>query len=54
MDERRGKMAAEYRRMAASCLEVADRMSLDSDRARLREMAEGWLDLARHLESEDS
>ena len=44
--------AAEYRRMAASCLEVAERMSLDADRARLLEMARQWLDLAREAEAE--
>jgi len=39
--------AAEYRRQAASCLEVANRMSLKDDRTRTMEMAGQWLDLAR-------
>jgi hypothetical protein len=38
--------AEEYRRQAAACLEAAARMSLHSDRARLLEMAQHWLDLA--------
>ena len=51
MDDPHGK-AAEYRRMAASCLEVAEQMSLNSDRAELMEMAKRWLDLARQIEAE--
>jgi len=33
--------AEEYRREAASCLEVAERMSVHADRARMLEMAQG-------------
>ena len=44
--------AAEYRRMAASCLEVAESMSLKADRAQLLEMARHWLELARKVEAE--
>jgi hypothetical protein len=36
----------EYRREAAACLEVAERMSLSFDRARKLQMAQHWLDLA--------
>jgi len=38
--------------MAASCIEVAERMSLHADRDRLLEMAQHWLDLARKAEAE--
>ncbi len=44
--------AEEYRRMAASCLEVAERMSLKSDRAQLVGTAQHWLELARKAEAE--
>jgi hypothetical protein len=44
--------AARYRREAKACLEVADRVSLRSDRVRMMEMAEGWLQLARKAEAE--
>ncbi len=41
------KMRAErYRREAAACLEVAERMPIASDRARLLEMAQQWLNMA--------
>ena len=39
--------AAEYRKHAAVCLEVAGRMPLEADRARMTEMAQRWLDLAK-------
>jgi len=45
--------AAEYRRMAAQCMELAERMSLRADRARLVEMAAGWLSLAEMAERPD-
>jgi hypothetical protein len=38
--------AEEYRREAAGCLQLAERMSDSADRARLLEMAQDWLDLA--------
>ena len=44
--------AAEYRRLAAGCLEVAERMSLREDRARMMEMAQRWVDLAQKAEAE--
>jgi hypothetical protein len=44
--------AAEFRRQAAACLEVAQRMSLEEDRARMIEMAEHWFELARRAEVE--
>jgi hypothetical protein len=42
--------AAEYRRLAASCLQVAERMSFKEDRTRMIEMAQRWLDLAKQAE----
>jgi hypothetical protein len=45
--------AAEYRRHAASCLEVAERMSLVDDRVRMTEMAQNWLDLAEKFDAEE-
>jgi hypothetical protein len=39
--------AAEYRRIAAECIEVADNMSLAADRERLLAMARNWLSLAK-------
>jgi hypothetical protein len=48
------RRAAEYRQFAADCLEVAERMSLREDRARIKEMAQRWLDLARKAEESES
>jgi hypothetical protein len=45
--------AEEYRREAAACLEVAEKMSLSSDRARLLQMAQHWLDLAVKAETRE-
>jgi hypothetical protein len=42
--------AAEYRKQADACLEVAERMSLSTDRVRMLEMAQYWLELARKAE----
>jgi hypothetical protein len=42
--------AEEYRKMAADCIEVAQRMSLKDDRTRMMEMAQRWLDLAQRAE----
>jgi len=39
--------ASDYRMMAAMCLEIANRMSLDSDRLRLTDRAQQWLELAQ-------
>ena len=42
--------AAEYRRQAALCLELAERISLLDDRERILDMAERFLELAREEE----
>jgi hypothetical protein len=42
--------AAEYRRLAAACIEVAQRMSLKEDRSRMMDMAQRWLELAQEAE----
>lgn len=47
------KRAAEYRKNAAECIAVAERMSAREDRARMTDMARGWLELARELEAEN-
>jgi hypothetical protein len=44
--------AAELRRQAVACFEVAERMSLKADRARMIELAEHWLGLAKRAELE--
>jgi hypothetical protein len=43
--------AAEYRRQAAACLEVAKRTSLREDHALMTEMAQRWLVLAQNAEA---
>jgi hypothetical protein len=43
--------AAEHRQRAADCIDDAQRMSLRSDRERLMEMAQRWLDLAKLAEA---
>jgi len=53
MGEDRQDKAAEYRRQAAACLEVADQMSLASDRELMLQMAQQWLALARQAEGEE-
>ena len=50
MDDPQDK-SADFRRQAAACIEVAQRMSLREDRARMAEMAQRWLDLARQAEA---
>jgi hypothetical protein len=42
--------AAEYRKQAQACLEVAQRMSVRADRERMTEMAQRWLELAQAAE----
>jgi hypothetical protein len=42
--------AAEYRLHAAECLELAERVSDPDDKARLIEMAQGFVELADKLE----
>ena len=44
--------AAEYRKQAAACLEVAERMSLESDRQRMIDMSLYWLGLAEKADAE--
>jgi hypothetical protein len=46
--------AAEYRRFAAECLEVAQRMSLRHDRERMAGMAATWLELAHKAEETEA
>jgi hypothetical protein len=43
---------SDYRLMAAVCLDVASKMPLDSDRARITDMAQKWLELAQRREAE--
>jgi hypothetical protein len=46
--------AADYRRMATECLELAELMSLRADRARLMDMASRWLKLAEDAERRET
>jgi hypothetical protein len=43
--------AAEYRRKANLCFEIARQMSLQKDRHLMLEMAQHWLDMARRAEA---
>jgi hypothetical protein len=43
--------AAEYRKSARECLDVAERMSLGADRQRMMSMAQRWLQLAEKAEA---
>ena len=43
---------SDYRLMAAVCLDVASKMPLDSDRARITDLAQKWLELAQRREAE--
>lgn len=43
--------AAEYRKQAAGCLEVAERMSLESDKQRMIDMSLYWLELAEKADA---
>jgi hypothetical protein len=52
MTMREQHKASDYRAMAAMCLEVASQMSLDSERTRLNDVAQKWLDLAKTSEAE--
>jgi hypothetical protein len=45
--------AAECRRQAAICLDVAQRISLKEDKDRMMQVAEHWLELAKRAEAED-
>jgi hypothetical protein len=44
--------ADHYRRMATQCIDLAQQMSARVDRARLMEMASGWLRLAEKGEAD--
>jgi hypothetical protein len=46
------EMAAEFRRQAAICLDVAQRISLKEDKERMMQVAEHWLELAKRAEAE--
>jgi hypothetical protein len=52
MEDERGRRAKEYRRQAAACLEVAERMSVVADRDLMMQMAQQWLALARQAEAD--
>jgi hypothetical protein len=43
--------AAEYRKQAAACVEVAERMSLNSDKQRMIDMSLYWLSLAEKADA---
>jgi hypothetical protein len=45
---------AAYRRLAASCIQVAERTSLVADRWGMMEMVQRWLDLARQAEEKQA
>jgi hypothetical protein len=45
--------AEEYRRNATECLEVAKRMTLRTERERMFDMAQQWLELAQKAEAEE-
>ena len=45
--------ANDYRKMAAECQDIANRMSLHGDRERLMQMAERWLRLAADADTRD-
>ena len=44
--------AAEFRRQAAICFDLAQRISLKEDRERMMQVAEHWLELAKRAEAE--
>lgn len=43
--------AATYRRQAADCLQVAERMSLEADKQRMIDMSLYWLELAEKADT---
>jgi hypothetical protein len=45
--------ASEYRKLAAECLQIANNISVNGERARLMEMAQKWLELAQKAEAEE-
>jgi hypothetical protein len=44
--------AAEFRRQATICFDLAGRISLKEDRERMMQVAEHWLELAKRAEAE--
>jgi hypothetical protein len=46
--------ADHYRQLATQCREIADRMSLKSDKARMLEMAQQWSEMAKAAERSES
>jgi hypothetical protein len=46
--------AEDYRRNAAECVRIANRTKDPDAKALLLRMAEGWLDMARHVEERES
>jgi cobalamin-dependent methionine synthase I len=44
--------AAEFRRQAAICFDIAQRISLKEDQERMMQVAEHWLELAKRAEAE--
>ena len=43
--------ASDYRMMSSMCLQIANAMSLESDRVRLTARAQEWLELAHQAEA---
>jgi hypothetical protein len=44
--------AVEFRRQAAICFDLAQRISFKEDRERMMQVAEHWLELAKRAEAE--
>jgi hypothetical protein len=44
--------AAEFRRQAAICFDVAQRISLKEEQERMMKVAEHWLEVAKRAEAE--
>jgi hypothetical protein len=42
-----------YRKLAAECLQVAERLPNPADRARMLRMAQEWLEIAQLAEQKD-
>ena len=45
--------SSDYRMMASICLEIANGMSLESDRLRLTGCAQKWIELAQENDARD-
>jgi hypothetical protein len=46
--------AAEYRRMAERCEEIANKISLSPEQEEMRQRAKKWLAMAEKLEAEEA